>query len=454
MVTSIDSIQSIYSRNDFVEDTSSMPSILGASKSILMQCVSTLMFLPLSLACLPLYIIGLFIWGRPPTISPWSRFYKYFIATLSEEDGIPFANRILVFIIVSDNLMKSPIRGVGWFLDEIFYPSYHKCQIKDPLFFISAPRSGSTQLADYLEDEEETFIAPMVIEAMFPYIWVWRTIAPILRMIGLKKHFESPSSFFYGEEVKKRHNSNLFKTDTWEVALGLPHMLVVSGNLGISFMKWGFLQSARPDQPVDKEFCKLFIELNDCIMKKVMYHRGLPKQRMFIKCHLLIVARELEQRYDGAKFLTLVRDPVQRIGSTVNFFKVVSVDGPMRRYHGLFPMTWKVIRDFVIELQIFYCKDEMIFYNQSDKNKLAISFDFYVKDLASTIQRVYSFLNIPVSAELLSKAAALQKSSHDRMKRKIAYDPKYNRSLASLGVDEEKLKEYLSNYINWMKTLG
>ena len=78
----------------------------------------------------------------------------------------------------------------------------------------------------------------MMIEAMFPCIWVWRTIAPI------EKHFESPSSFFYGEELKKRHNSNLFKTETWEIALGLPHMMVVSANLGISFMKWGFLQSA------------------------------------------------------------------------------------------------------------------------------------------------------------------------------------------------------------------
>ena len=104
-----------------------------------------------------LYIIGLFIWGRPPTISSWSRFYKYFIATLTEgkpEEGIPFTNRILVFLMVFDNLMKSPIRGVGWFLDETFYPSYHKCEIKDPLFLISAARSGSTQLADYLEDDK------------------------------------------------------------------------------------------------------------------------------------------------------------------------------------------------------------------------------------------------------------------------------------------------------------
>ena len=456
----MDSIKSIYSRSDLVEDTPPMPSIVSASVPILLQCIGTLLFLPLSLACLPPYIIGLFIWGRPPIISSWSRFYKYFIATLTEgkpEEGIPFTNRILVFLIVFDNLMKSPIRGVGWFLDEIFYPSYHKCEVKDPLFLISAARSGSTQLADYLEDDKENFIAPVVVEAMFPYIWAWKTIAPILKMLGLKKYFDSPSSFFYGEEMKKRHNSSLFKTDTWEVALGMMHVTPISANLGASFMKWGLLNSALQGQPVDKEFCKLFVEFNDCIMKKVMYHRGLPKQRLFIKGHLLIVARELEQRYDGAKFLTVVRDPLERFGSTMNFTNVISADGPMKRYYGLFPMTWRVIRDWGVESQICYCEDEMIFYNQSEenaKNKLAISFAAYVKDLAGTIQHVYSFLNIPVSAELSSKVAALQNSSHDRAKRKITYDPKYNRSLSSLGIDEEKLKEYLSDYIKWMKRLG
>jgi len=58
-----------------------------------------------------------------------------------------------------------------------------------------------------------------------------------------------------------------------------------------------------------------------------------------------------------------------------------------------------------------------------------------------------------MSVKILSKAAALQKSSHDCTKRKIAYDPKYNRSLSTVGIDEEKLKEYLANYINWMNKL-
>ena len=451
-------IRSICSEADVPEDTPPRPSILSATKSILLQSVSTLLFLPLSLAFLPLYIIGLIIWGRPPTISPWSRFYIYFTAALTEgkpEEGIPFTNRILIFIIIFDNLVKSPIKGVGWFLDEIFYPSYHKCEIKEPLFFISGTRSGSTQMADYLEDDKENFIAPMMVEGMFPYIWAWKLIAPILKMMGLKKHVEVPSSF--GEEVKKRHNINFFKTETWEVPLGSQHMAFLRMNLGTSFLKWGFVHTPLKEVSVDREVCKIFIELNDYIMKKVMYHRGSPKQRMFIKTHLLIIARELEQRYDGAKFLTMARDPIGRFSSMVNFLKVISVDGPPKRQLGLFPATWRVIRDFVIESQICYCEEEMIFYNQSEeenaKNKLAISFNTYVKNLAGTLQRVYLFLNIPVSAELLSKAAALQKSSHDHTKKRTVYDPKYNRSLSSLGVDEEKLKEHLSDYINWTNKL-
>ena len=449
----MDVMQLVCIKPDPGEDAPLKPSILSATKSILLQCVSTLLFLPLSLAFLPLYIIGLIIWGRPPTVSPWSRFYRYFTATWTEgkpEEGIPFTNRILIFIIVFDYLVKSPIKGVGWFLDEILYPSYHKCEIKDPLFFISGARSGTTQMAEYLQDDEENFIAPMMVEGMFPYIWAWKLIAPVLKMMGLRKYFEIHPVF--RGEIKKRHKS-FFKTETWDVALGLGHMIVLSFNLGASFFKWGLPNAALKEQSVDREFCKIFVELNDCIMKKVMYHRGLPKQRMFIKTHLLIVAKELEQRYDGAKFLTMVWEPTGRFCSGMNFLKVVSAEGSLKRQFGLFPATWRVVRDFIIESQIHYCEEEMIFYDQSAKNKLAISFNTYVKNLAGTLQRVYSFLNISMSAKLLSKAAALQKSSHDRTKRRTTYDPKYNRSLSSLGIDEEKLKEYLSDYINWMNKL-
>ena len=51
----------------------------------------------------------------------------------------------------------------------------------------------------------------------------------------------------------------------------------------------------------------------------------------------------------------------------------------------------------------------------------------YINDLASMHSSTglysYLFLNIPVTAKLFSKAAVLQKNTHDRAKRKTAYDP-------------------------------
>ena len=65
-----------------------------------------------------------------------------------------------------------------------------------------------------------------------------------------------------------------------------------------------------------------------------------------------------------------------------------------------------------------------MFYNQSEentKNKLAISFTNYVNNLTGTFLCIYSmtFLNIPLSVELLSKATTLQSSTHDREKGRV-----------------------------------
>jgi len=446
----------LYNENDVVEDLPLSPTIFRASKTILFQFITTLLWIPVSLVCVPLYLPGLIIWGRPPTIPSWSRFYRYFTATWMEgkpEDNIPFTNRVLVFLIILDNMIKSPVNGVCWFLDELFYHSYHNTDIKNPVFLLSAYRTGSTQMGDYLTDDKENFITPMVIEGMFPYIWVWRLVFPVMKILGLDRCIETRLSSTYGEEFRKRHNFYLFKSDSWELALWSRLMANLSSYLGTSFFKWGFVSCSLRN---DKEFPKCFVNFTDLVMKKLTYHRGSPKQRMLIKGHFLFAAKTLEQHYQGVKFITMVRDPVERIRSGINFCKVVRADGPSHRVLGLFPITWRIARDWVVETQISYGEEEMLFHNQSEentRNKLAISFTSYVDNLTGTLQHIYSFLNIPLPVEMLSKATTLQSSSHNRSARKSTYDPKYNRSLSSVGVDEDKLRQHLADYINWVKEL-
>jgi len=46
-------------------------------------------------------------------------------------------------------------------------------------------------------------------------------------------------------------------------------------SLSTSFFKQKFIECTLKEQPVDREFCKIILEF---IMKKAIYHGGLPNQ--------------------------------------------------------------------------------------------------------------------------------------------------------------------------------
>ena len=420
------------------------PQLLGAVVTMLVQCVKMTIWLPLSLARLPLYIIGLLVWGLPPIVSPWSRFCRYFIAAWTEgneDENIPLTNRILVFIIVLSYMIKAQVYGVCWYIDELLYPSYHNFEPVEPVFFITGVRSGSTQLANYLEDDKDTFIVPTVKEAFYPFLWMWK-------LTGINNWWTQNE--LCGDEGRKHHNFDFSKTDSFDFFVRSWHFSGLSWHLGASFMKWGFCYVPL-DEPIDKWFCSNLLKFTDAFMRKLLYYRGKPGQRILIKGHFLIHAPVINKLYRGVKFFTIVRDPVERIHSTIKFTKTMSMDGPVQLEFGLYPASWKVIRNWVVQPQIAYCKHEMIFYGQFEDNKLVIPFTLYVNNLCATLQRIYSFCNLPIPDHVVSNAVKIQHTTHDRTKRKASYDPKFQNSLADLGVDEVKLRDHLADYINWMK---
>lgn len=437
-----------------ISDNIQPPRLLNVTVTIMVWCTSILLWLPASMTCLPLFMLGLYICGLPPIISPMSRFSRYFVAVFTEgklEENIPFSNRVLVFLVVLSTLIKAPINGTFWFLDELLYPAYHKVDIREPVFFITATRSGSTQLANYLENDEDNFIAPTSGEGLFPFIWIWKFVVPLLKRFAMNKHHVIENKLF-GSEAKKRHNFTLTNTETWDVMAGTWHFSYLSWYMGIDFMKWGF-PFASLTEPIDDQYLKSFYEFTNSIMKKVVYHRGRPSQRMLVKGHFLIAANHLQQHFPKAKFFTIVREPLDRFQSFTNFMMTISTYGPPRKTYLLSPVSWKVVCKFVLHTQIPYCEQEMLFYDQSNDNKLAIPFTTYVNKLSDTLQMVYSFCNIHVPNHVVFNAITAQTTTHDRTNRKASYDPKFNRSLSSLGVDEGKLKEHLTMYIQWIESL-
>ena len=121
--------------------------------------------------------------------------------------------------------------------------------------------------------------------------------------------------------------------------------------------------------------------------------------------------------------------------------------------YGLFPMTWRIAREYAIHTQIPYCEQEMLFYKDPADNKLVIPFTMYVNNLSATLQRIYSFCDLPIPDDVVSNAIRIQSTTHDRTEHRASYDPNFNKSLTSLGVNETKIKEHLSEYIAWINTL-
>ena len=149
-------------------------------------------------------------------------------------------------------------------------------------------------------------------------------------------------------------------------------------------------------------------------------------------------------------FLQL-RQPEERFQSLINFVMTISTDGLPIRGHALFPLSWKVLRNYVIDTQICYCEQEMSFYKHPQGKKLAIPFTVYVDNLSATLNSVYVFCNISVSADVISKADAVQTTTHNRQRRRSSY--RLNKSWEDLGVDEEKLSDHLAEYNNWIEQL-
>ncbi|XP_065908536.1 uncharacterized protein [Dysidea avara] len=434
-----------------IADDHQRPNIAFALMMIFYYCITMLLWLPVSIACVPLFVLGLFIWGIPPMIPSWSSYCKYFIAVFTEgkpEESISITNRITVFLIVLGSLVKIPFHGLCWYIDELVYSSYHKINIEKPVFMITAPRSGSTQLYDYLLDDTKNFIAPVAFEGMLPYIWVWKLFLPFIVRAGFQEYLYNNSLF--GKEATKRHRFMMLKADSWGGMLKSWHFGFCDLCLGSSFMNWGY-SFARLQEPIDEDNVRSFMPFTDCMMKKVMFYRGKPKQQMLLKGHFLLSARNIELQYPDAKIFVTLRNPVDRFGSHINFLKVMSEES--KSLQGIFPATWRVIRDHVIYTQVPYCEQEMSFYKEPADNKLVIPFTMYVNNLSATLQRIYSFCNIPIPDDVMSNAVRVQYTTHDFTKLRASYDPRFKKSLASLGVNEERLREHLSEYIEWINSL-
>lgn len=312
--------------------------------------------------------------------------------------------------------------------DEILFPNYKHIKIKQPVFIISNPRSGTTFLHRLMCLDEEKFVYNLLYHTTFPSITFYRMIqffSAIDKKIGKPMNklilFINEKMFGGWDDI---HATGFNKSEEDE---GLHFVSGISASVGLV-------------TPHLKEFNELYIpdNLDENTKKKIkafykatiqrwMYALGSDK--IFLSKTVMSSGRleMLHELFPDVKIIFLIRNPYQAIPSFTSMFAE-----PWTALYPEVPPNSEAYREWG-ELGIAYYKH---FYEQKKnfkkENLITISYNDLVAHPKETVLKIYEQLQLESSPEFLER---LDKATSTAR----TYKSAHSYSLETFGFEKEHI---------------
>lgn len=425
------------STHDIDDTASSDPGVI----SLLFYFIKVVLLSVISLPFWFLTGILTLLYGRPPKMVFVSQAYRFLQYTIQSSEMSYFAKADLMMTIIV-HTMTSRISGFCSLLDEVLYgKQLNSVSITQPLFVMSAYRSASTEMARTLAKDTNKFVAPNAIMCAFPYLWLWNLITWI---VGDDSGISTDEANGYlnknfSKESLERHDNNHFAIDTFDGYFLSSHLNGLAFRLGPDVIVKE-LNCAKFDDCNRYLFEHCFVEHVDRIAKKTLLYKGVDLDHTFmLKGHFLQSADALQRKYPDARFLSVLRDPLDRLKSGINHMAVNAT-----LWQGRSP-NWESLTEAFQRIEVQYCRLEMNWYGKPDNigntRRLAVQFDDFVRNSQKTIKRIYE--------DLLNSDQ--NETPHFDIPSKAATKYTVDRSLCELGVNEAELSRHFAEYKTWMK---
>lgn len=205
-------------------------------------------------------------------------------------------------------------------LDEVFFPGYRRVQIHNPVFIIGNARSGTTFLHRTLSQDADRFFVFRTWEILFPSVlqkkigsWVGRVDrvfgSPLKRLIQRIErrtlgefHDLHPTGLFYPEEDEMLFLhcfSSPFLIFFFPPGEGAPELFHF-------------------DRTVDAKRRARLMRFYESCLKRQAYTRG--KTKVFLSKNPVFCGKiaSLHEMFPGARFVYLVRNPLEAIPSMIS----------------------------------------------------------------------------------------------------------------------------------------
>ncbi len=322
---------------------------------------------------------------------------------------------------------------VGLLIDSIFFSGYRRQAVRQPIFIIGPPRSGTTFLQRLLAKDEGRFSSMKFWEIMFaPSVTqkkFFMTLGKLDSLCGSPLYrlvLGAETRIFKG--FSEFHPASLFEAE--EDGMILLHIFS-SAN---AFFALPFVDELWPYFVFDQELApahraRIMGFYKRCVQNH-LYVFGADKIFLSKNPMFSTMVQSLDEVFPDAKFIYMARTPFETVPSTISLVSYYfnTVMSPLEPY--------PYLKDQLEMLELYYSYPLVKFLALPESRQLAIAYVTLIEQPQQTVKELYARFGIELST---AYCLALQKEQ-DKARR---YTSRHSYSLEKFGLTPEAIvKKY------------
>ncbi len=354
----------------------------------------------------------------------------------------PFSLRRWAFVIFFSALFLSflGVVLVGRALDHVLFPGFKRQPVRQPVFIIAPPRSGTTLVQNLFSLDADRFVHLKMYQTIFPSVsfqrlfdalgWLDRKLGgPVTRVLGWceKKWFGGWDTMHKMRLNQPEEDDALFlyAFESEAIYLLFPHVQEL----------W---EAGFPDALPPEKRRRLMRYYRSCLQRH-LYANGPTRTLLSKATQSSGTVESLMEEFPDARFITIIRHPYKSVASHVSLFVPVwrahspdiAKDGPVARAYAGLAVEWYK------HLFEFRTKIDPARYHCIDYREL-------VRDPGAVIAQAYAHFGWPVSDDLRLRL-------REATRRQAEFKSQHEYTLEEFGLSKQWLQDELAEVLDFYK---
>lgn len=319
----------------------------------------------------------------------WRSLGVVLTATLSSRE-ITLRERASMLLYIIRDMALLPIWAIFWLIDEVFFSGYHTEKIRDPIFIISQPRSGTTLLLRTLSEDRNTFLSVKHLEWRYPYISFWK----LIEVLGLRQWLEARSYWPdtpLGRTCRKIHYHVLGNYEEFGIFLEerfYHHYFV--------FRRFPFakvLNRVSGLENLSVQERNRMIATFRKVVQKVYFHRGQGEIFIAKENECIEFCNAMISTFKSARIVFVCRDPAPMLESYLTMSLTCT-----QVKHGVDPRKLAGWHERNIEFRRQECRKFVAIASKrrADAISILVSFQDLTTSMPKTIKKIYAAFGLDI----------------------------------------------------------